>query len=815
MNILIQGRKDGYNVLFPNPTPKEFYSFASDIQSISAKNDALYYGKNFYSLAFASEGFIFTKYVIGYDIQRSNLGNIGISVIIPNAQTLSGNNVKSLLDELLNTYCINYCPDNNIGAQREDWPLFTSLADSYDAKLVLRSSNDNLVTPGTLEPAFHYYKSDNELIEYLDKPFQEEYIDYRQILFIDSNLKGAGNPLNVLKNSGKEVNPDLKNEYYYLNNYNSTKKVKIVADSKPRSDGKGNHQIRAKWQVEIKYSKDDRCYEPINATGKLSDTSSEIYNYLETKGSQILIKYDAFNNPIEKVKPVTFEIKDRNGNDISDAEITCKNNNYQLEKTVTNNQIVFSGEELKENWKVIVRKGDFSGKTEFTPEKTNESVKIIVEKRNIIAINVKDEGGKKLIGFEVWTKLTNGYQTLNTLEFVDEQIVDSYQITLRMNGYKDEVVNNFQPNKQNSIDVILKKKQETIQIPSKDGSHKHEPEKPKPFTTKAKIFFSKPAFIASLVVGMLILSFGIWALCHFFGNDKQHPETKLIDQQITDYVEGDSLRLDKLEGFKKEWKSQEANFIKKSSTGLLGGGEEKVDSTVWKSSWNSVNKSIEKAIDIRKMIEKKDFKNLQHQQYFNKQENFKKAITTLIKSDSAKYDEVSSKLGNISAQTLTEIAVKIKEILKSQESITEEGSKKDGKKMEQTEEKSPKINTPLNPSKKHDVSPTGGKITHIIEYIKRDDLKQDTLKQFLKDIDGNENLKRSINLVLKLWSLDGTSNNSYSSYIKELSKDTNLKDSKLKKFIEEMNKKTSPKYVKDLPASDQKKSLSDTKSKML
>ena len=90
MKIFIQARKDGYNVLYPTPTPSEFYKFASDIQSISANNDAALYGKQFYSLAFASDGCIFTKYVIGYDVQRNNLGNVGISVFIPDKKKLSG-----------------------------------------------------------------------------------------------------------------------------------------------------------------------------------------------------------------------------------------------------------------------------------------------------------------------------------------------------------------------------------------------------------------------------------------------------------------------------------------------------------------------------------------------------------------------------------------------------------------------------------------------------------------------------------------------------------------------------------------------------
>ena len=389
MKILIHGRKNGYIVLYPKPTPTEFYSFASDIQSISANNYAVYYGKNIYTLAFVNGGCIFTKYVIGNDVERGQLGEIGISVFIPNTYKLKGEDVKTLLDELINTYTRNYISDNKIIEPKNgfDWLLFTSLANGYDQELLPRSSNDDNFTLGTKDPAFHYYKSDSELIEHFDKPFQEEYSDYRQILFIDSNLKGDGNPLYVLRNSGVELNPDLKNEHYYLINYNRSKGVKITAyyNNKwhERSDGKGNNKIRAKWPVEIKYSKDDRCYEPINAPGTISNLSSEIHKYVKINGNQIILQYDAFINLKKKTKRVVFKITDRKEVDFSDAEITCENNNDQTVKTVINNQLVFSDEELKDSWSVIARKGDYSGKTEFTPVETNESdpVRIRVEKK--------------------------------------------------------------------------------------------------------------------------------------------------------------------------------------------------------------------------------------------------------------------------------------------------------------------------------------------------------------------------------------------------------------------------------------------------
>ena len=136
MKIFIQGRKDGYNTLYPKPTPADFFKFAADIQRIDAQRDAKYYGKSLYSIAFNGAGCILTKYIIGYDTLRGNIGNIGISILIAANQKMLGADIKNLLDDLINIYTSNYCPDFKINNQKqEDWLLFTSAANNYDSKV--------------------------------------------------------------------------------------------------------------------------------------------------------------------------------------------------------------------------------------------------------------------------------------------------------------------------------------------------------------------------------------------------------------------------------------------------------------------------------------------------------------------------------------------------------------------------------------------------------------------------------------------------------------------------------------------------------
>jgi hypothetical protein len=868
MKLFVQARKDGYNILYPTPSVKdEFYQFADDIQQINAKNNEIYYGKNFYSLAFASTGCIFTKYVIGYDVQRNYLGNVGISVFIPNTKKLSGNDVKVLLDDLLNTYCRNYCSDNNISDKREDWILLTALAASFDAKLLTRSSNYNNITAGSQDPAFHYYKSESELIDHFDKPFQEEYSDYKQILFIDSNLQGASNPLNVLKNSGVEVNPDLKNEYYYLNNFNSSRGIKITADGKSRSDKKGENQIRAKWQVEIKYSKDDRCFEPIFASGTISDLSSVIHKYLEIKGNQILLQYAAFNNPIEREKPVTFEIKDQNGKSIEGTEIQIGTRPLATinESSTT---IDFKGEDIVKNWTISAKKSSenlYSNTVTVTPVSQIGTVVLTLQRQKKIKIFAIDkENGNNISNFKFWCNDSKGYrENVTEIIFANDDIDKTWVIEVSKKAGQDTYSGKieFCPATgenplyvpcQKSTDVHSNSK--TYKIDA--GEHGKKTENCPSYSNsrsgndlvknciiakkgyvfknwelkndtivakyvKKRYFYQNPKFIAGSVAGILIISICIGALYHFLGKDKTPNEIPLTTQEITAYLEGDALMLDKLKTYKADWEKQKPEIVTidgkpwyNPTTWFVGNNEAISDSADYKE-WDKSNQGIDSAIIKRNFINSKNFTKLKNQIYSTAQQSLKTAIE---KIDSTKYLEVGTQLGNVSTLTLTQIAVKINEILKPEEPAKEETPQDPKKETPQSalkpaeQAKPQEQKTAAPPTQQETVS--SDITSEIIQYIKGSEFKKEILNQYLKDAGKNTTLKASINLCLKLWSLDGTRNNSYSSYLVELNEDTNLKNSELKNFVDAMCGKEKPKYIKELPAFDQSKSLSQIKSKI-
>ncbi len=862
MKLLIHGRKNGYSVLYPSPnTPSEFYKFASDIQSISATNNGIYYGKNIYTIAFTDGGNIFTIYIFGDDVERGQLGEIGISVFIPNTQKLAGSEVKSLLDELVKLYSINYIDNNRIVEPQNgfDWLLFTSKADSYDIKLVSRSSKDDSVEIGTFDPAFHYYKSDSELIEHFDKPFQEEYSPYKQILFIDNNLQGVANPLNVLKNSGVEVKPDLTNENYYLNNYSSSKGIRITTNGKQRSDGKNNNVIRAKWQVEINYSKDDRCYEPIKAQGTIADLTSDIHKYLEIKGNQIFLNYDAFNNPIQKIKPVTFEIKDRNGEDVEGPELFYKSD-YQNELKAIGNTIPFKGEDIIKNWTVIAHKGNNFDSDEITiiPEKQDTVIIKMYEVKKI-EVDATNENGI-VYDFTVRISAYGVNKQTSSLEFRDERIDQECTIEITKTEGRDYYSGTtvFTPKNQSRIHIVLTRKKSTKQVfysldmgvhgsasagfsnkedgsdisvkintegyvfktfkldsnnkqNNSEGTLIAQYEETKSFVQKTKNVFSKPAVFASSVIAILVLVLCIWALSHILGDGKATKETTITSTRITVYVEGDSLMFEKLNEYKTKWQSQEQDYIQKSGGGFFGGKERK-DSTKWKTEWKPAMESIELAITKRELIINKQFDELKKQNFnYQKQSVFKMSIE---KIDSTKWQQ----LGDLSSLTLTQIAEKINSGITPKEPIKGEKinkQKKEVKKVEPKIEKTgdqPKKQLKQLEQKNTQTQPVvTDNTSEIIAYIKGSELKKEKLNQYLKVVGKNEKLKESIKLCLKLWDLDGTKNKSYLSYKKELENNNNFKDSDLKIFIDDMCEIEQPKYIKYLPSIDQNRSLSKIK----
>ncbi|MBP6754675.1 MAG: hypothetical protein KA210_00910 [Bacteroidia bacterium] len=835
MKIFVQARKDGYNTLYPKPTPDEFRQFASDIIRIQNEPENIY-GKCVYSIAFSNGGCIYTKHIIVHDVQRGGLGNVGFSIHIPKNNNLSGDNIKNLLDDLINTYSQNFCPDYYLRNVQEDWVLFSSLANSYDSKIVTVSSEENEdMQPGNLDAAFIYFNSDIELQKYFEQPLQEEYIPYRQIYFISSEFKvkpNPENPLYVLKNSGKDLTGviDLENPSFRLREYHGNAKNGISITIK-NSKGRqlyNKDKIYRKEEITIVYSK--KNYKEKSITGSLLN-SEEIRNYLDiSNDSKIDVLKEVDLEP--EVKTISIEVEKRDGSRVMGTVITCKNN-YQPEKQVLNNQVTFSGEELNERWIISAKHGEyyFSDNILIDFDKdTINPIRLTLNEKRVLKIVAQDyeQPRNGITEFKVIIQGKGNYNE-NDIEFINDEINKSFEITVESQGYLRSEIQSYYPSEGNkTIYFQLKKNHKTI------GELKNNEKKIDLVSQKTendKSWYQKPKLIFISIASIFILSIGIWGLIHLISKPKQ--DQKLISSvQINNYLESDNLILDTLKFYQVNWEKQNPQNKTKDKgflSSLLSNNE---DSNVSNETdnWTQVSDSINSAIYKRELINNKDFEELE-KIHFNKQESFEKIIHDIRKN---KYEFLKEKLGDISSLSLAEIESKIKEILNEQDSekgsdnspvnegpktspketepkqspgsvTTISGDKKENKGPEKTEVNSTGTGTSDKKTKidknKNSANPSSDISSEIKKYIKGDEITFNKLEEFKsKTVDSK--IKESITIALKLWELDGTDAKAKREYLKQIEDNRFLSGSKLNLFVK--NNKT-----KDLKTWNRTKSLKE------
>lgn len=834
MDLVIYATKDGLRTLY-STNDDIAYLIAEEKRSGANKDSSL--GGFVYGLSFIESGFVFTKYLIVKDTLRSNaLGFIAFSLHISKSKTIKGIEAKEILDKLSANYTNAYIKDNylNRGEKnliREDWGFVKDILSEY--KEQDRNRIEELIASGAKVPAFIYYKNEAELIEYFDKPFQEEYSDFKQIYFINVDFKDSDkNPLNVLINSGIELKDiDLKNEYFYLNNYNRSKGIIIIANGKERSDGKNNNSIRAKWPVEIKYPKDERCFWPIRAIGTLSNPDSEIFKYLELKGNQVLIKWDAFNNPEPKTKSITFIVKNFGGEFMNDAEIQI---GKKPKFNVTDYKFTyeFKGEDIIRKSSITFKKGDFRKIIyDFTPELAREIEEIKLDEYKLISIEIKDLiTSSKIEGFQIWTKLTNGYKTTNELEFVNEQIDDRYDITIRKNGYEDLKINDFVPRNSSSIrgdlevriNSPIKESKKFVLDPGKNGKinpkykkYSYSPtgsdlDKNVIIVNKGWIFngwkldnsentliaqyekvsiVKKPVFVISLIASIAIIGFCGWLILK---TDDTRIDTEPFNfSVIQNYMEGDSLLLDKLYQFKIDFKNQKPEVIVKENNFIdwLIGRKKEIDSTDL-NTWKLNEKMIEEAINKRKSIDKKDFKKLLKLDYSNEQKPFFEAIK---KIDTLQYDEIKRKLGNVDDKTLSEIVDILNKIKSEEKSPKINDDNKRDKLAQQSDDKSSPTQAQTN--KLNQISNTSENTNNEISKANIEILKsklkgnsitipeletfKNEYKQFINSIDIYINF-------LKYLQEGNNKKEDYDKLLKKVKVDSLLKNSDLKSYLDQI-----------------------------
>lgn len=825
MELVIHGTNGGYGIL--HTTNRELArSISRDVRKGAQGDEQL--GKAAYSLAFVANGCVYSKYVIVKDSIRSfATGTIALSLFMGTNETMKAEDILKLLNELYDFYESNYIKNHYLNRGeteliREDWSFVNEILSKY--KTEPKTTRHEDINSGTQDAAIIYYQDENELLEYFDKPFQVEYSDYSQILLIQSNLQGITNPIHVLKNSGVELkNIDLKNKYYYLNNYNRSKGITITANDKPRSEGKNNNSIRAKDIIEIYYSKDEQCYEPIHTKGPLF--SEEVKKYLEVRNNDIIINYGAFENPEPIKRMIHIEVRHRKGSPVNDVEVVCRKEYSSDKKIITENKVEFSGTELKERWSLLARVDDtlFSETKTFVPAQQNEKIILTLEEHKWVSVNVANpELNKNQIRISI--RGIKNQPTSDSILFVGNEIETIHNITISASGYDDKSIP-YNPQNNQPIQITLQKKkrykisageygEKTSACPSWsdyiDGSDidkkSIKPYKGYVFTkwelndkedtlvaqySKKKAFFLSPKVIAGMATLLLVLGVGTWFL--FLKGDSDSKNSAITENDITTYVDGDELLMNTLNNYKTQWEQQKPKEKSAGIFGMLGFGKKETDSTAYKN-WEKTHQHIERAIKKRRLLDSKDFKVvLDSSRFSNNQQSFKSVLQkmdSLQKADSLQYGTVKDNLGDISSLKLSDISDKINEIITSPavnntNEITGEKTEQQKKESENDIVESPKVEEKKQTNVTGQTQGSTNKNNEITQYLKGGELKKETLENY-KNV-ANQNLKKSIDLALEFWSkINNNQKSDFDDLLRRVKSDGTLKNSELKKFLDKI-----------------------------
>ena len=664
MKIIVHGTIGGYKVFYKSEnTP---FSIARDARSASGKTDPL--GQLAYSFIFDGRGCAFTKYIIVYDVQRGAIGFMAFTLYIANTEKLSGKYIKQFLDELTQQYSDIYIVDNRVDSIRvcRDWTFVEKLRSEYINQLEIISKEDiEIIEQGAAENAFIYYSSEDELIKYLDSPYEKEYEKYKQIFLVNEELKGkAINPLNSLSHNPENDltgKIDIDNPKYRLIFNSHTKDgVSILAEENINGiwvKRNNNNKVRKNDIIKITHKKS--YYISDSAEGILGAFDSSFID-IDDEKKTVIIK-DKKLLPEERI--ITFELNKKHLEDIEISVI--RKNSYQKysPKKVDNNQVKFTAEEIGGKWTVSAKTkgGDFIAEDlSFIPKDINEIITLEFEEHKIIKVRANDKGNGDFIN-DIVIRFSRELKTPSKgdeITFIGEEINRPCEINVSdLNRQYNSTTYNFTPkdiDKIVNVDLIRKK------IPSpKDPENdvKIYGGESTLLSNEKKTWYRTPKVIAGSVFMLAIVAV-FFAFVLISNKDNKDFKKNSLESEVIEYCQGVELKIDKLENYL----SQLDSLKKKENRwyNYILGTSFFISETV-----NSINKTsdtLKQTIKFRKTINKGEIRKLSGMIHnlSDDQQGFKNAIKN---AKEVYYVEIGESMKTtVSTMNLNEIGIYINEL---------------------------------------------------------------------------------------------------------------------------------------------------------
>ena len=346
MDVIVHGTKGGRQIF----SPKKIGGLV-DVTPDSSNLSAI--GKEAYGIRFIEGATIYSKYKIVRDVRGDKrIGFLGISLIIPNNKRLSGSNIVSLLNEVLLEYCRRYMAegDNNLRDVREVWTFLDQISYSYQGRLdSLPAEEEENWISGNRDDAFIYYKTDQELDSYFNIPYQEEYVPYRQVLFVKEEFKGRSeNPLNALRHSGDNLTGriDPVNPKYRLL-YSPITKDGVMINVRT-GDRILPNKSKVKLDDELVVTWEKKYCKRLEKRGRATQLKGD---YLQVIYENAIIRLKDVNLPVV-TKSIKFNFIDWRVDPVDGLKISCENESG-LRKEIRENAIItFTGIEIGQSWTI-------------------------------------------------------------------------------------------------------------------------------------------------------------------------------------------------------------------------------------------------------------------------------------------------------------------------------------------------------------------------------------------------------------------------------------------------------------------------------
>lgn len=380
--VIIRGTKNGFKKIYASETLRDtddIMSINYDIRLSSPSEKAI--GMECYGLSFSPNGNVFTLYRAMYDGLRSMaVGFLGISLFVPFEQKIKGHAIIKLLNTLMVKYMV-YAPDNKLGFKTEDWTFVNEVLTIYQHEFTRNNKIPESLLSGKKEPAYIYY-DEIVLDKYFDDIYQDEYKQYREILFINRNYINTDSILLVVKSSDNLTDKiDLENPDYFFD-LSEIPSTAVRVDG--RSDLKG-YKIKKSKNLIIEFSRLN--YHAVTLSGTISELSEKTDPVISIDHVKKSVKITApAMPPVMKVISLTITSNEGVLNKQKGIVVTCKSKLTGEEKKVNRNESIdFFGDEITHEWELAVTGGGrYVDTTEtITPKDNNgSSVYIILKSRN-------------------------------------------------------------------------------------------------------------------------------------------------------------------------------------------------------------------------------------------------------------------------------------------------------------------------------------------------------------------------------------------------------------------------------------------------